>query len=134
MKEGFFERREAAAVIQKYPRATPIVIWFLALTPIPDDVVVIPLGIAKYSWKKVLIPQFIGKSMFLIAIAWAGNLCFSWIEAILIGDPTNPVTKTIEVIALLLVVVAIFVVLRTNWSNYHSVGSEDAKLSSSCED
>jgi membrane protein YqaA with SNARE-associated domain len=111
--------------VQKHPRATPLVLWFLAVTPFPDDVVVIPLGIAKYSWRNVLIPQFIGKTMFLIAIAWAGNLGLSWLEALLIGDPTNPLTKSIEVIALLLLVVGIFIVLKTNWSKYLGLVSEE---------
>ncbi|MHA2424619.1 MAG: VTT domain-containing protein [Candidatus Thorarchaeota archaeon] len=120
--------------VQKHPRATPLVLWFLAVTPFPDDVVVIPLGIAKYSWRNVLIPQFIGKTMFLIAIAWAGNLGLSWLEALLIGDPTNPLTKSIEVIALLLLVVGIFIVLKTNWSKYlGSVSEENESESASAE-
>ncbi len=111
--------------IQEYPRTTPLVLWFLAVTPLPDDVLVIPLGIAKYSWKKVLIPQFIGKTMFLTAIAWAGNLGLSWFEAVLIGDPTNPISKSIEVIALLLLVIGIFIVLRTNWSKYLDIREKE---------
>ncbi|MDF1538354.1 MAG: VTT domain-containing protein [Candidatus Thorarchaeota archaeon] len=101
--------------VQKYPRTTPLVLWFLAVTPVPDDVLVIPLGIAKYPWKRVLIPQFVGKTMFLMGIAWAGRLGLSWLESILIGDPTNPITKSIEVIALLLLVIGIYLVLRLNW-------------------
>ncbi|MFW9909882.1 MAG: VTT domain-containing protein [Candidatus Thorarchaeota archaeon] len=101
---------------QKYPRATPVVLWFLALTPFPDDVLVIPLGIAKYPWRKVLIPQLIGKTMFLSIIAWAGHLGLYWIESIIIGDPTNPVTKSLEVIALLLLIISIYLVIRFDWS------------------
>lgn len=101
--------------IQKYPRTTPIMIWFLAITPLPDDVLVIPLGIAKYPWRKVLIPQLIGKTMFLIAIAWAGRLGLSWLASIIIGDPTSAITKSIEVIALLALVIGIYFVLRVNW-------------------
>lgn len=102
-------------LVQKYPRTTPLVLWFLAVTPIPDDVLIIPLGIAKYPWKKVLIPQFVGKTMFLIGIAWAGRLGLSWLESIIIGDPTSPLTKSIEVIALLLLVIGLYLVLRLNW-------------------
>ncbi len=101
--------------VQKYPRTTPLIIWFLAVTPAPDDMLVIPLGIAKYPWKKVLIPQLLGKTMFLMGIAWAGRLGLSWIESILIGDPTSPITKSVEVVALLLLVIGIYLVLRLNW-------------------
>lgn len=102
--------------IRKYPRTTPLILWFLALTPIPDDVVVIPLGIARYPIQKVLIPQLIGKSMFLVAIAWAGRLGITFIESILIGDPTNPVAKSIEVISLLVLIIGIYLVIRVDWT------------------
>lgn len=103
-------------IIEEHPRATPLVLWFLAATPIPDDVVIIPLGIARYPLWKVFIPQFIGKTMFLTAVAWAGRLSLQWIETLLLGDPTSPISKSIEVIALLLVLLAIYLVLRFNWN------------------
>ena len=84
-------------LIQKHPKLTPLVLWFLAATPIPDDVVIIPLGIAKYPFWKVCVPQFIGKTMFLTGVAWAGRLSLDLIEGFLFGDPTNPVSKSIEV-------------------------------------
>ncbi|MFW9933795.1 MAG: YqaA family protein [Candidatus Thorarchaeota archaeon] len=102
--------------VKKYPRMTPFVLWFLALTPVPDDVVVIPLGVARYPFQKVLIPQLIGKCMFLIIIAWAGRLGLSFVESFVIGDPTNPLTKSIEVVALLILVIGIYLVLRIDWS------------------
>jgi membrane protein YqaA with SNARE-associated domain len=104
------------AFINKYPRLTPIVLWFLALTPFPDDVVVIPLGVAKYPWRKVLVPQLIGKVMFLTILAVAGRIGFEWVENNLIGDPTSAITKTIEAVALILVIVALYLVVRLNWS------------------
>ncbi len=103
--------------IQKYPRATPLALWFLAATPIPDDVLLLPLGAAKYSWWRVFVPQLIGKIMFLTAIAWAGRIGMDWIGLLLGGtDLNNALTKSIEVIGLLLVILAIYLMVRTNWS------------------
>ncbi|MHA1638439.1 MAG: VTT domain-containing protein [Candidatus Thorarchaeota archaeon] len=103
-------------IIEEHPRATPLVLWFLAATPIPDDVVIIPLGVARYPFWKVFIPQFIGKAMFLTAVAWAGRWSLQWIETLLVGNPTSPVSKSIEVVALLLVLVAIYLVLKFDWN------------------
>jgi membrane protein YqaA with SNARE-associated domain len=102
--------------VQRYPRLTPIVLWFLAATPIPDDVLVVPLGAAKYPWWKVAIPQLVGKSMFLMAIAWTGRLGLAWIGDFLGGlDPTSVVTKSIEVAGFLLVILAIYIMVKVNW-------------------
>jgi membrane protein YqaA with SNARE-associated domain len=103
--------------VQKYPRATPLALWFLAVTPIPDDVLLVPLGAAKYPIWRVFVPQLIGKTMFLTAIAWAGRIGMDWIDMFLGGtDLNNAFTKSIEVIGLLLVILAIYVLVRTNWS------------------
>ena len=102
-------------IVEKYPRATPLILWFLAATPIPDDVVIIPLGIARYPFWKVFFPQLIGKIMFLSGVAWAGRFSLEWIENLIIGNPTSPLSKSIEVFALLLVIVMIYLIVRIDW-------------------
>lgn len=102
-------------IVEKYPRATPLVLWFLAATPIPDDVVIIPLGIARYPFWKVFIPQLIGKIMFLSGVAWAGRFSLEWIENLILGNPTSPISKSIEVFVLLLVIVMIYLIVRIDW-------------------
>ncbi|MFX1602461.1 MAG: VTT domain-containing protein [Promethearchaeota archaeon] len=103
--------------VQQYPRFTPLVLWFLAATPIPDDVLVVPLGAAKYPWWKVAMPQLVGKSMFLVAIAWTGRLGLSWIGDFFGGlDPTNVVAKSVEVAGFLLVILAVYALVRVDWS------------------
>ena len=102
-------------IVEKYPRATPLVLWFLAATPIPDDVVIIPLGIARYPFWKMFIPQLIGKIMFLSGVAWAGRFSLEWIENLILGNPTSPISKSIEVFVLLLVIVMIYLIVRIDW-------------------
>ena len=100
----------------RHPRLTPFVVWFLAATPLPDDMLVVPLGVAKYSWKNVLIPQLIGKTMFLMAIAWAGRIGLAVFQSITVGDPANPVSKTIEVVTFLLLIVCVYIIIRLDWA------------------
>jgi membrane protein YqaA with SNARE-associated domain len=114
---GAEQRNSFGDFVQQYPRLTPLVLWFLAATPVPDDVLVVPLGVAKYPWWKVAIPQFVGKSMFLVAIAWTGRLGLSWIGDVLGGlDPTSAITKSVEVAGFLLVVLALYVMVRVDWA------------------
>ncbi len=101
----------------QYPGLTPVILWFLAATPIPDDMLIVPLGAAKYPWWKVFLPQFIGKSMFLASIAWAGRAGLSWIGDLLGGlDPTSPITKSVEVAGFILIVFAIYLLVGVDWS------------------
>ena len=107
--------------IENHPRATPLVLWFIAATPIPDDVLIIPLGAARYPWWRVAIPLFIGKTMFLMAIAWAGRFGLDFVEAIFGGtNQFSLVSRSIEVIALLSVIISIYLVVRIDWNKLMS--------------
>lgn len=103
--------------VRKHPTATPLLIWFLALTPLPDDFLIVPLGAAKYAWWKIAIPSLIGKLMMHIGVAWAGFYGMTAVSELLAGgDPESIISKTVEVVALLLVVVAIYLLVRIDWS------------------
>jgi membrane protein YqaA with SNARE-associated domain len=103
--------------VNEHPRATPFVLWFLAATPIPDDVLILPLGAARYPWWKVMIPQFIGKTMFMTVVAWSGRIGLS-IVGTLIGntDPSSIVSRGVEIASVLLIVLAIYVLVRIDWA------------------
>ena len=105
--------------IEFHPRATPIVLWFLAATPIPDDFLIVPLGAARYPWWKVAIPQFIGKTMFMMVITWAGRIGLEFVGTLFGGtDPLSPLSRVIEVTALLFVIVAIYLLVSIDWSKF----------------
>ncbi|MHA1950528.1 MAG: VTT domain-containing protein [Candidatus Thorarchaeota archaeon] len=107
--------------IESHPRATPVVIWFIAATPIPDDVLIVPLGAARYPWWKVALPLYVGKTMFMMAIAWAGRFGLDFVEAIFGGtDQLSLASRGIEVIALFSVIMAIYLVVRMDWNRLMS--------------
>ena len=104
--------------VDSHPRATPIVVWFLAATPIPDDVLVIPLGAARYSWWKVALVQLIGKTMFLMGISWSGRIGLDFVGSILGStDPLSLLSRVIEVSSVLLVIFAIYSLVRIDWNS-----------------
>jgi membrane protein YqaA with SNARE-associated domain len=107
--------------VDSHPRATPLVVWFLAATPIPDDVLVIPLGAARYSWWKVALAQLIGKTMFLMAISWSGRIGLDFVGSILGStDPLSILSRVIEVSSILLVILAIYSIVRIDWNSLAS--------------
>jgi membrane protein YqaA with SNARE-associated domain len=104
--------------VDSHPRATPFVVWFLAATPLPDDVLVVPLGAARYSWWKVALAQLIGKTMFLMGISWSGRIGLDFVGSIL--GSTNPLSllsRVIEVSSVLFVIIAIYLLVRIDWNS-----------------
>jgi len=104
--------------IDMHPRVTPVVVWFLAATPIPDDILVVPLGAARYSWWKVALSQLVGKTMFLMVIAWSGRFGLDFIGSILGNtNPLSIVSRIIEITSVLLVIVAIYTLVSIDWNS-----------------
>jgi membrane protein YqaA with SNARE-associated domain len=107
---------EFSKYLEERDNSIPFLIWFLALTPIPDDFMIVPLGAAKYPWKRVFIPGLIGKTMFLTGIAFAGYFGLDWIQQ-LFTNSDSIIGRSLEVIAILLVIVMVFLVTRIDWAS-----------------
>lgn len=65
-------------IILKHPKATPIVIFIFGLTPLPDSLLLIPLGIAKYDIKKTFIAMFLSRVIMMGVCALAGIFAIKW--------------------------------------------------------
>lgn len=88
-----------------------------AATPIPDDIVYIPLGLAKYSPWKFATATFAGKVVMNEAIVWSSIILGRpFVEGFLseTTDPTSLVIAVVVSIAILGVVV--YFSLRIDWA------------------
>ena len=104
--------------VEQYPRATPLVIWFLAATPIPDDVLIVPLGAARYPWWKVFFPGFFGKTVLLTLIAWAGRIGLDLIASFVIGSGSGSmISFSIEIFGLVILILIFYFLIRIDWKN-----------------
>ena len=100
LKESKYSRRVDALiklVEMKGRYAVPLLIFLFALTPLPDDVLFIALGILNYSLLRALIPCIIGKIAMLYIISFFGR--FTWQTAYAFG--ISDVTVTIATVCLL---------------------------------
>jgi membrane protein YqaA with SNARE-associated domain len=61
-----------ARIILSRPKAIPGVIMVFALTPLPDVLLMVPLGMVKYDIKKTVFYMFIGRFIMLLIFALAG--------------------------------------------------------------
>ena len=104
--------------IEDHPRATPLAIFVLAATPLPLDPAVVTLGVARYSWWKLFWSCLIGEVIFLTAVSLAGRFSLDWFLGLLgVGGPVTPISATVEVLGISLLILAVYLAIRIDWAN-----------------
>ncbi|NIR86685.1 VTT domain-containing protein, partial [Candidatus Bathyarchaeota archaeon] len=91
-------------------RYGPIAIFLFALTPLPDDLLFIPLGVLRYKFVKAFVPSFLGKLTMCAILAYGGQLYYDVLRAIFGGGTfeIELITSIITAILLVLIFVAMF--------------------------
>ncbi len=107
-----YEER-VSAVMKAFERYGSFVIFLFALTPLPDDLLFIPLGIMRYGLVKALVPCLLGKLGMSLTLAYFGSafggfLAKAYAEAGWVGT-------LITLAALALIVYAM---LSIEWEKY----------------
>jgi len=101
----------------KNKRRVPIYIFLFALTPLPDDILFLPLGMLKYPFWKSIVPAWLGKSFTILFY------CL-WPIFVLIGlTPQGITTDSIssiitEAILLLVTITVMFFIMSFDWEKY----------------
>ena len=90
--------------------------FFAAATPIPDDLVYIPLGLAKYNPKRFFIATLLGKVvLYYVIVLISHYMGLSLLEPIL-QDIQDPLPIYIGIIALgVAMTVVVILLLRLDW-------------------
>ena len=94
------------AVEKLIDRYGALTVFLVALLPIPDDLLLIPLGMMKYDIKKTFIAMLLGKTIMCILLAYAGAFSFSYLRDIfasggVVGGIASAVLLAIIIIAML---------------------------------
>jgi membrane protein YqaA with SNARE-associated domain len=101
----------------KNKRRVPIYIFLFALTPLPDDILFLPLGMLKYPFWKSIVPAWLGKSFTILFYCM-------WPIFVLIGlTPQGITTDSIssiitEAILLLVTITVMFFIMSFDWEKY----------------
>jgi membrane protein YqaA with SNARE-associated domain len=66
-KSSFF--RWIRDTIDRHPTSIPLFVFLGAVTPIPDDIVVMPLAVINYPIRKLMLPMFAGKIVHNFTVA-----------------------------------------------------------------
>lgn len=95
----------------------PIVIFVFALTPLPDDLLFIPLGIMRYSLLRAFIPALIGKFVSNLIIAYSGRLALTIISDIFGVEGEGTTALIGMILALVLMVIVFIIMFKVDWEN-----------------
>ncbi len=104
------QRRKMDFMLRMFSRYGSIAIFFFALTPLPDDLLFIPLGIMKYSFVKAFLPCILGKILMNFILAIAGRWSIGIVRVMFGGGGW---WGTVITTAVLIVIIA--VMLKVDW-------------------
>ncbi len=111
LEERFGDRLEnVKRLIQKHGMA---VVFIFALLPLPDDLLLIPLGMLRYDIRKVMIAAFFGKVGMCLTIAFAGRFSFVFVKEIF--ESSGILGGVLSVALLAVIVVGMLVI---DWSKF----------------
>ncbi|MEM2940814.1 MAG: VTT domain-containing protein [Thermoproteota archaeon] len=104
-------RRKMDYMLKIFDRYGVVAIFLFALTPLPDDLLIIPLGIMHYNPVKFLIPCILGKFLMCLILALGGRFSISIIRSMLAGEGGWVAT----LVTFLLLVGIIVIMLKLDW-------------------
>jgi uncharacterized membrane protein YdjX (TVP38/TMEM64 family) len=99
------------AVERLIDRYGALVVFLAALLPIPDDLILIPLGILKYDLKKILVAMFVGKTLMCLVIAYAGKYSYSFVVDIFESSGWMGVAASVVLLA-----ITLYIMVRVDWT------------------
>jgi membrane protein YqaA with SNARE-associated domain len=103
-------RKKMDYMLKVFDRYGPAAIFLFALTPLPDDLLFIPLGVMRYPFWKAFIPALFGKTLMTFILAYSGQQSFELIK-VLFGE-AGLLGTVITTALLILIIVAM---IKIDW-------------------
>jgi len=115
-------------LVRVFNKYGPVTIFLFALTPLPDDLLFIPMGVMRYSIIKAFVPALIGKFCMNLIVAYSGRFSIHLIRDIF-GVESDWISALIGmVIAIALLIVMFVIMFKVDWEKYlgkHVTKEED---------
>jgi len=108
-------RRKMEFMVKVFDRFGPITIFLFALTPLPDDLLFIPLGIMHYSLLRAFIPAIIGKISMNFIVAYSGRYAIQIIRDIF-GERSDWIAVLLGgFLGIGLLIIVMVIMFRVDW-------------------
>jgi uncharacterized membrane protein YdjX (TVP38/TMEM64 family) len=106
------ERKRKTAVLGRaIAKYEMLAVFIFALTPLPDDIVYIPVGLTGLSIAKFMIANMLGKIVLSWIVAYAGRFYFD-LATLFLGEGNGPLVTIIAIVAMVAITVLL---LRVDW-------------------
>jgi len=102
-------------LMKLFKRFGPIIIFIFALTPLPDDLLFIPLGVMRYKILHAFVPALLGKFASNLIIAYAGRLSIGIIRDIFGAEGEGMSLLIGTVLAVVLLIVVFVIMFKVDW-------------------
>ena len=103
-------RRKMDFMLRIFGKYGPVTIFLFALTPLPDDLLFIPLGVMHYPFLRAFIPALFGKMLMTFILAYSGQQSIELIQTLF--DVSGWIGIVISIALLILIIVAM---IRIDW-------------------
>ena len=108
-------RRKMEFMVKVFDRFGPVAIFLFALTPLPDDLLFIPLGIMHYSLLRAFIPGLIGKTCMNFIVAYSGRYAIQIIKDIF-GEGSDWIAVLLGgLLGIGLLIIVMVVMFKIDW-------------------
>ncbi len=108
-------RRKMEFMVKVFDRFGPFAIFLFALTPLPDDLLFIPLGMMHYSVLRAFVPALIGKICMNFIVAYGGSVADRFIEQIF-GEGSDLITFLLGgLLGIILFIIVMVVMFKIDW-------------------
>jgi len=108
-------KKKMEFLMKLFDRFGPVVIFLFALTPLPDDLLFIPLGVIRYSIARAFIPALIGKICMNFIVAYSGRLSIQIIRDIF-GVESGWISALIGMVLAIVLLIIVFVIMfKFDW-------------------
>jgi len=102
-------------LVRVFNKYGPITIFLFALTPLPDDLLFIPMGVMRYSIIKAFIPALLGKFFMNLIVAYSGRFSIGIIRDIF-GVESDWASALIGFILAIVLLITVFVIMfKVDW-------------------
>jgi membrane protein DedA with SNARE-associated domain len=102
-------------VVKLFKKYGSIAIFLFAFSPLPDDLLFIPLGLMRYSIVRAFIPALIGKFTSNLVIAYSGRFSLQIIRDIFGGEGEG-ITAIIGTVLGFVLLIAVFIIMfKVDW-------------------
>lgn len=103
-------RKKMDYMLKVFDRYGPTAIFLFALTPLPDDLLFIPLGVMHYPFWRAFIPAMFGKILMTFILAYSGQQYIDLILTLFGGSSLLG-----ALITSILLVVIIIAMMKIDW-------------------